>query len=223
MKKYKTNELECQHIFALISGTSGIGKTYSFGTLPEKETIILSLESGLLTLNDKSIDVWQIDSVSDLITAFNDLKSGNHPYKHVAVDSLTELSDMIFSDLKPKFSKAQTFDLYRVFSERMIEMLKMFRDMTAFNTWFSVQLRDGDNNEDILDVAQKTLGRKIPSFFDFSFYIKCFEKDNKIVRTLCTDSTVISFCKSRSKKIELYEPVDLTAITNKILTTNKGN
>lgn len=219
MKKYKTNELECQHIFALIAGPSGAGKTWALGTLPEKETIILSLESGLLTIKDKSFDVWQIDSVTDLIEAYNALKSDGNGYKHIALDSLTELSDMVFKDLKPQFSKSQTFGLYNAFTERMTLIMKDFRNLTKLNTWFTVLTKEIDSGMSI-DVAQKSLGTNLPRLFDFSFYIQCFQKDEKITRALCTDNSVMPFCKSRSNKIELQEPVDLTAITNKILTKN---
>src|SRR6056297_1273790 len=129
MKKINTSQAENHHIFALICGPSGAGKTYSLGTLPNKKTLLLALDPGILTLKDKSIDVWKLESVDDLSKAYQELKAGTD-YDHVCVDSLTELSEMCFAALKPQFKKSQTFALYDEFSTRMTSFIKAFRDLS---------------------------------------------------------------------------------------------
>ena len=85
MQIIKTSDVEHQHIFGLVVGSAGSGKTTLAKTLPHDETIILSCESGLLSLHDVSIDAVNINSSQDLIDAYTLVKSSK--YKHVFIDS----------------------------------------------------------------------------------------------------------------------------------------
>lgn len=53
-------------IRALVHGDSGVGKTTSFCSLPEKDTLIVSMERGLLPLRRMNFRVIQVESVPDL-------------------------------------------------------------------------------------------------------------------------------------------------------------
>lgn len=214
MKKTNTNETVNHRIFALLCGKSGAGKTYALGTLPESETLILALDPGILTLKNKNIDVWKIENVEDLSVAYKELKKGTH-YKHVCIDSLTELSEMCFASLKPQFSKSQTFALYDEFSTRMVTLIKAFRDLTDYNVFVTTLLRDTEEGC-VIDVAQKSLGNRLPAYFDFSFLVKSFQKEGITTRALVSDNSVMDFLKSRSPQIQEYEPVNLTNIINKV-------
>lgn len=220
IKKINTSDVEHQHPFVLIVGKSGAGKTYALGTLPEEKTLILAIEPGLLTLSDKNIDVWKIESVEDLIDAYKELKNGSE-YENVCIDSLTELSEMAFAALKPQFKKSQTFDLYNEFTTRMISIIKSFRDLHQYNIFVTSLLKETDDGYTI-DVAQKSLGNRLPAYFDFTFLVKAFQKDGKTTRALVSDNSVLDFLKSRSKNIEEYEPVNLTSIIEKVLKKPEG-
>lgn len=215
MQKINTSQIENHHIVSLICGKSGAGKTYSLGTLPNDETLILALDPGILTLKDKKIDVWKIESVEDLSKAYSELKEGTK-YKHVCIDSLTELSEMCFAALKPQFKKSQTFALYDEFSTRMISFIKAFRDLTQYNIFVTTLLKETEDGY-VIDVAQKSLGNRLPAYFDFTFLVKAFQKDGKTTRALVSDNSVLDFLKSRSQEIEEYERVDLTSICERVL------
>lgn len=218
MQRINTAQIEHHHIFALICGKSGAGKTHALGTLPNDETLILSLESGLLTLKDKNIDVWKIETVEDLSEAYQELKKGTD-YKYVCIDSLTELSDMAFASLKPQFKKSQTYALYDEFSTRMTMFIKAFRDLYQYHIFVTTLLKDTEEGY-VIDVAQKSLGNRLPAYFDFTFLVKAFEKDGKTTRALVSDNSILDFLKSRSRVVDGYEKVDLTDLCQRIMADN---
>jgi len=214
MKKIKTNEIKQQHIFGLITGFSGAGKTHALGTLSEKDTVIIDIEGGLLTLKDKNFEVWKISSASELREAYLELKNGSD-FKHVGIDSFTEIGEVLFASLRPNFTKAQNFGLYEEFTKQMIGLTKAFRDLTEYNVWITCLLKETDRGV-IPDVVQKSLGTRIPQYFDIVGIIQKFEKDEKVMRAMLFDSVDYDFCKTRSNSLDQFEKVDLEAITNKI-------
>jgi len=221
MKIIKTNEIENHHIFALIVGSSGVGKTSLAKTLPHNETLILSAESGLLSIKDVSIDSVNIETFEQLSEAFKFLLAKENNYRHIYIDSLTEIGEILFSSLKPNYDKSKTFGLYEDYAEKMIKFLKALRDMTSYNIWITAldRMDKKDFTEVIsIDLIQKSLSKKIPKLFDEVFYMTTVEHDGSIKRILATDNTIVDFAKDRSGLLNNYELPDLGAIYNKIFT-----
>ncbi len=219
----KTNELEFHHIFAIIVGSSGSGKTTLAGTLPDNETLIISAESGLLSLRRKEIDFVKVKSFDDLISIFNKLKNGMK-YKHIFIDSITEIGEIVFSHYKPQFDKSKNFALYEAYSETMTRLLKSLRDMDKYNIWLTCldKLGDKDGSDTVtLDLVQKSLSKKIVSFFDEVFYLTSIDKDGEKKRFISTDNTYIDFAKDRSGALDKFEKPDLGLITNKIFNSKQ--
>jgi len=164
MKIIKTNEIENHHIFALIVGSSGIGKTSLVKTLPHDETIILSLESGLLSVKDASIDAVEISSYDDLVETIKHIKTNcADKYKHIYIDSLTELSESLFSELNIKYpDKKDSFTLYDEYKKKLVSLLKALRGLTQFNVWLTCidKLEQKDfTNVISMDMHQKSLSK----------------------------------------------------------------
>lgn len=219
MQITKTSDVSNHHTFALIVGSSGSGKTTLASTLKHDETVILSAESGLLSIKDADIDVIEINDFQDMIDAYNFLKKGTK-YKNVFLDSLTEVGEILFSKLKPDFTKQQSFGLYEAYGDKIIAMLKMFRDLTEYNIYFTAldKMTAKDFTEVVsIDLKQKSLAKRLPALFDEVFYLQIHEKeDGSKVRALCTDNSVIDFAKDRSGKLGKYEKPDLQTINDKI-------
>lgn len=78
----------------LLYGPSGHGKTHLLGTAQEdprtSPTLIVAFEPGEDTLAGLDVDVVRIRSWQDYNQTISWLKSGDHPYKSVGIDSLTE-------------------------------------------------------------------------------------------------------------------------------------
>jgi len=224
MQIQKTNQVEYHHIFSLIVGASGSGKTTLAGTLPLSETLIISAESGLLSLRGKEIDFVKITTFDDLVGIFQKLKAGLN-YKHIFIDSVTEVGEVVFAHYKPQFDKTKNFGLYEAYSDTMIKFLKSLRDMDKYNVWLTCldKLGDKNGNDTItLDLVQKSLAKKIVSFFDEVFYLSSVEQDGEVKRFIATDNSFIDFAKDRSGALNKFEKPDLGVITNKIFTNLKG-
>jgi hypothetical protein len=82
-------------------GPPGGGKTTFAATFPD--VLLLSAESGLLSVRDRNLAVWTIDTWEDLQEAFAYLRAGDHPYKSVAIDSLTEAQRKLAEYIVRKF------------------------------------------------------------------------------------------------------------------------
>ena len=219
MKIIKTNEVDNHHIFALVVGSSGSGKTTLASTLPADETLILSAESGLLSIKKYSIDASEINSFKDLGDAFKYITENKTKYKHIVIDSLTEIGEILFHELKPKYDKSKTFGLYEDYSTRMIKFLKALRDLTQYNIWILCldKLTAKDFTEVVsLDLIQKSLSKKVPALFDEVFYLTSIEHEGENKRVLITDNTSIDFCKDRSGMLNKMELPNLGNIYNKI-------
>lgn len=105
MKLLSTKDRELNYIRALVYGDSGVGKTTSLRTLPEKTTIIATAERGSLPLRNHDYAVLQFDSWADVRTLLeyflhpdkiedDATKAALDGKKTLAIDSLSELSDL---------------------------------------------------------------------------------------------------------------------------------
>src|SRR5660397_278628 len=74
-----TKDMQIDYAKVVVYGPPGAGKTTFGATFPD--ALILSAESGLLSIRDKDIDTWTIDKWEDLEEAFGFLRRGEHEYK----------------------------------------------------------------------------------------------------------------------------------------------
>lgn len=204
----------------IVYGQSGIGKTTLLGTLPENETLIVSAESGLLCLQDKSIDVVEVKTYDAVRAAFGYLAKNEDEgkYKFVCIDSLTEISDLLVKHLKAKEeykNPSNALKLWGEFSETMIGLIKAFRDLPRHIVFTA--LSDDVNDGGIITKKPMIAGNKaqqlMPSFFDEVFYLT-IDQDNQ--RSIQTQPTHSYIAKDRSGKLDSTEPANLTLIINKI-------
>jgi ABC-type iron transport system FetAB ATPase subunit len=216
-----TGAINVHNVFCLIVGSSGVGKTTLAKTLEESRTLIISAESGLLSLKGTNIDVYEVNSSNEVKEAIAYAVNNQDKYDNLFFDSLTEIGEIFFSELKPKYDKKQNFNLYEHYTTELTKLLKWLRDLKGFNKYLTCldKMVQKDFTEVIsIDLIQKSLAKKIPALFDEVFYMAIHEKeDGTNVRAICTDNSVIDFAKDRSGKLNKYEKPDLGIITNKIL------
>ncbi|MCA1790918.1 MAG: ATP-binding protein [Thioalkalivibrio sp.] len=96
-----TSDLGIDYAKVVAYGPPGSGKTTFAATFPD--VLLLSAESGLLSVRDRDLAVWTIDTWEDLQEAFAYLKAGDHTYKSVAIDSLTEVQRKLAEHIVRKF------------------------------------------------------------------------------------------------------------------------
>src|SRR5664279_4519692 len=80
-----TKDMQIDYAKVVVYGPPGAGKTTFGATFPD--TLILSAESGLLSVRDQDIDVWEVGTWEDIEEAFRYLHTEKHNYKTVVLDS----------------------------------------------------------------------------------------------------------------------------------------
>jgi len=215
-----TRGLHNEQIKCLITGVSGSGKTTAIGTLPAEETLIISAESGLLSLGDKSIDVIEITKYSQIQDAYRFVLSTEaEKYKTIAIDSLTEISDMLVSHLEkqPEYSDPKnTMKLWGRYNKDITALIKAFRGL-AKNVIFTALTEDVNDGGILVKkplIKGNSAQSMLCSYFDEVLYLLIDPATGE--RQFQTQPSSNLVAKDRSGKLQEREPPDLQHIFNTI-------
>lgn len=208
--------LKTQGIKCLVYGSSGVGKTSLLNTL--SDVLLISFENGELAVKGhKTLDVVKPKSLAELRQVFEMIQSGK--WKNVAIDSLTELGEMIVAELKrdPEYSSMKDgMKLWMRFSDLMLAVSKSFRDIDGVNVILialpETKLENYVEKLVPLIPAQKVQA-KLPALYDEVLYLNV---DQSGVRELVCQPTSSITAKDRSGTLDPVEPADLNAIFAKI-------
>jgi hypothetical protein len=209
-----------QYLKVLVYGDAGVGKTVLASTV--EDGLIVSAESGLLSLRKFDLPVATVESIDDVTEIFEDLRDRNEgfeDFKWVCLDSITEIGEQVLG-----FEKTQTKDprqAYGALIDQMNGLLRGFRDL-PMNVYMSCkQRRIEDSNTGAVRylpmMPGKALGEQIPYLFDEVFCLRTQRtKDGSIARFLQTQDDSSYTAKDRSGELERAEDPDLQAIHDKI-------
>ena len=193
----------------LIVAPSGAGKTNLARSTGK--TIIISAESGDLTLNDVEVDTIRVKSLVELREAYEYVASHTAEYDTVMIDSLTEIGEMIVSELKrdPEYSSMKDgMKMWMKFTDIMNGMAKSFRDLDGINVVILALAESVQNGlqEKIMPlIPAKKAQAKLGSYYDEVFLIRINEEGKR--EFIC--SPIQEFdAKDRSGKLEPVEPYD---------------
>lgn len=220
----------------LVYGPAGAGKTLLNATLPKP--VIISAEAGLLSLAKKNLErvfgvghpyvrdipVLQVTTWEQLVEAYMYFANpSNRARDHVAsisLDSITEVAEVILSKLKT--TKADPRQAYGEMADRLLGMVKNFRNLVGFNVYVSAKMAyDKDETTGGMKfqpmMPGKQTGPQLPYLFDEVYRLDIGSNDGKKYRFLQTDGDHQYVAKDRSGALDLLEPPDLTHIFNKII------
>lgn len=216
MEIKKTNSKEGLRISALIYGKSGSGKTTLASTLKDK-TLIISAESGLLSLHDFEIDYVTIDSMIKLADVLSWLEKGTE-YKNIFVDSITEIGQLLVVELQKKYpDRKDSFPLWGDYSNIIRKIIKRFRDLSPYDVYITALDKvetDELNNRFVIPDLNGKVASQLVQFFDEVFYLTC-DKEGK--RSLLTGGHDKITVKDRSGKLQRFEEPNLQLTKEKIL------
>ena len=205
-------------IKVLVHSCSGNGKTSLLKTTGK--TLMISLENGELSLSGATnVDVISPKNMIELKQAYMLAKDNADKYDTLAIDSLTELGEMIVSDLKknPEFSGLSNgMKMWMQYSDDMYAICKAFRDIKGINVvLLALSETRKENFEDRLYpmIPAQKIQLKLPALYDEMFYLAVDEKGN---RSLITQPTSGIMAKDRSGLLNAVEEPDLGKIFNKI-------
>lgn len=220
-------------IKAILYGASGVGKTTQIKTLVQEgfKPIIISAESGLLSLQGTNVDLIDIsrddkDQVIEpskrferLGEAYKFLNEGKHSYDTVILDSLTEINQCLMDYLRVKHPDAKdTLKMYGENAVMMNKVIKSFRDLKHNVVLIALESTEKDEigkRYTTVDLVGK-VAANVPPLFDEVLYMFINEEGGRQILTTKTEKTV---AKDRSGKLDQLENANLGKLFKKIKET----
>jgi energy-coupling factor transporter ATP-binding protein EcfA2 len=213
----------------LVYGQSGTGKTTLCGSaddVPEmRSVIIVDLEGGTESLrtNYGNVDTIRVKSWAEMQQVYDELHQGNHKYKTVVIDSLTECAKFnmytIMDELvsrKVDEGKVVDPDIPSVREwgkniEQMRKFVRAFRDLpmhTIFTCLERVDKDDKTGAQTIKPMLSGKLADEVSAFLDVVMYYYVKETvveggENELKRVLLTRKTAKHTAKDRTGKLPM--------------------
>lgn len=214
-----TGTLAANGVKVLVYGAAGSGKTSLVKTLPD--TIVLSAEGGLLSIQDADLPYLEISSIDTLREAYTWLKDSGEAkgYQSVALDSISEIAEVVLNHEK-KVNKDPRA-AYGSMQEQMADIIRAFRDLPCRHVYMSAKLeKTQDEMGRVLytpSMPGNKTGQALPYFFDEVLALRV-EKDAEgaTQRALMCDSDGLWLAKDRSGKLDAWEAPDLNSIIAKV-------
>jgi phage nucleotide-binding protein len=220
MEIKNTKDIAAQYLKILVHGGAGSGKTRLCSTTGGTP-IILSVESGLLSLAGTNLDVIEIKDMDGLRQAYEFLTT-DQKYDWVCLDSISEIAEVVLSAEKKKTNDPRK--AYGEMQEVMMSLMRSFRDLPK-NIYFSA--KQEKSKDEITggflyspSAPGQKIGQAMPYLFDEVFALHAWkDSEGKIQRALQTQKDAQYEAKDRSGKLDIAEPPDLGAIYRKIINT----
>lgn len=203
----------------LVYGGSGVGKTVLCATAPNP--LIISAESGLLSLRRISIPVIEISNIKDLEESYAwVLKSDDaKQFSTICIDSLSEIAEVFLGDAKKTVKDPR--QAYGEMIERMTKVVRSFRDLQGKHVVMTAKMEPlKDEMTGIVRWAPSMpgskLGNQLPYYFDEVFRLGIGKSAESTFRFLQTQPDLQYDAKDRSGVLTPIELPNLEYVFNKI-------
>lgn len=206
----------------LIHGPSGAGKTTLCSTTGES-TIIISAESGLLSLSQFDIPAVEVKSLEELYEVYEYV--ANNPegqqFKWVVLDSVSEIAEVVLNYEKKNAKDPR--QAYGALAEKMTDLIRAFRDLPGRNVVFlckQEKVKDEQTGAILYSPSMpgNMLKQGIAYFFDFVGAIRVEkDADGNPTRWIQMARDYNYEAKDRSGLLDMFEPPSLRSIADKVL------
>lgn len=208
----------------LIYGDSGTGKTTLAGSADElpsmRPVLFIDIEGGTESLRHTypEVDTVRVTTWKEMQEVYNALYEGDHPYKTVVLDSLTEIqkfsmygimTDLIQKrpDLDPDVPGMREWGKNL---EQIRKMVRGFRDLDMHTIFTALSKSEKDTKTGITSMKPSLSGKmadEIAAFLDVVvyYYVKQIGDgtDAEFKRLLLTQKTDSQVAKDRSGKLPM--------------------
>lgn len=202
----------------LVHGPPGAGKTRLCATTGDlKSTLIISAEGGLLSVREWEIDVAQVSSIDDVYEVYEFLKRGDHHYRWVCLDSISEIAEVVLAGEKLRNRDARR--AYGEMADTVFDLIRGFRNLPCHVLMTAKQGREEIDGRTLhapmLPGRQLTLN--VAYLFDEVFALRVeTNAEGEVVRVLQTGKSKSFDAKDRSGALSMFEQADLSAIAAKV-------
>ena len=212
--------------FGMVAGPHSVGKTTCVTHFPIKESILISVEDGELSIKGSGWKIWKVDSYQDVIEILTNKLPKEFKGKYVVIDSLAEICAMIQKELKGNYTAKQNFAYHSDTNAIVFHIIRLARQLTQFNIFFTCHTKDVKNS--IVADEDLAFDGKMPGDlkkqFDLVVHMKDIEipgQENK-VKCFITNPQISLVCKARVSPwmgitLTDYEEPNLYKLTLKLL------
>lgn len=215
IKIKQTSDVKTNGVKVIVYGGAGSGKTRLAASAPKP--IIISSESGLLSLADVDVPYVEINTLNELKAAYKELKDCPD-YETICLDSLSDIAEDLIVDYKKSVRDGR--QAYGLLVDDLMPLLKQFRDIKGKHIVYTVKMirivdeESGKVSEDLF-LPGKVLGNQLPYLVDELFKLTMSKKSKKFMIQTAPDR--LSYAKDRSGALEAEEEPDMSAIIEKIM------
>lgn len=206
------------YINALFYGPPGVGKTVLAGSadaVPEMRPVLLiDVEGGTMSLRHTypDVQVVRVQSWDDMQRVYDALYSGQHDYKTVVLDSLTEIQkfsmyNIMRALLKKEPDRDPDIPGMREWGkniEQIRRLVRAFRDLPMHTIFTALVAIDKDAKTGVAQARPSLSGKlsaEVGGFVDIVGYVYTKVVDGEITRAMLTQGTDRHIAKDRSGKL----------------------
>lgn len=205
----------------LVYGDAGMGKTTLCATAPAP--IIISAESGLLSLRKYRIPVIEIKTIDQLTEAYDwSTRSAEaRQFATICIDSISEIGEVVLANAKCQVKDPR--QAYGELIEKMTMTIRAFRDLPGKHVYMAAKMEP--MKDELTGVVRygpampgSKLGPQLPYFFDEVFRLGVNKSPRgETYRFLQTQPDLQYIAKDRSGSLAAIESPDLNHVFAKIL------
>ncbi len=215
----RTGALASNGVKICVYGAAGAGKTCLIPTLPNP--VVLSAESGLMSIQDADVPFIEINTMSDLRDAYEWITDSDEAkqFESVALDSISEVAEVVLANELRTNKDGRA--AYGEMNTTMNELIRSFRDLPGKHIYFSAKLEKSQDEMGKMlynpSMPGKSLTQGFPYFFDLLLALRV-ERDGEgnTYRALMTESDGAWLAKARGGKLESWEEPDLGKLIAKL-------
>lgn len=204
----------------MIHGESGIGKTTLCATVPKP--LIISAESGLLSLAGYDIPVVEMKTLANLEEVYDWLENSQeaNKFETICIDSISDVAEVILMEYKKRTKDGRM--AYGEMADDMGTIIRKFRDLPGKNVYMIAKTKRVVDEASSLtsympSVPGQILLQDLPFLFDIVGAMRYGKTSAGVsYRYIQTEGDMQWSAKDRSGALDKVEPPDLGKIFKKI-------